>query len=295
MAQHVGWSNEPDLALSALLECCSLEITAKEIGPLRAASNSIAPGTRVHITYLGNEDLQMRVKAAAEVRRLGFEPVPHIAARRIQSTGELEEFLGGLESADAARQVFVVGGDPSSPVGPYPDALSIIESGRLKRFGVEGVGIAGYPEAHPDIALGELWHHLEAKTAALADQQLSGSIVTQFTFDTAPVLRYLTEVRERNISTRVRVGVPGPAGIKRLLGFARKFGIGANAMAVRKYGISLTNLVGSTGPDRFMRDLSRQLTDGSIGDVLVHFYTFGDVSATADWARERLLDGVVDR
>ncbi len=57
--------------------------------------------------------------------------------------------------------------------------------------------------------------------------------------------------------TQIRVGTPGPAGIKRLLGFARRFGIGANAMIVKKYGFSLTNLMGTAGPDRFVNDLVR--------------------------------------
>ena len=64
-------------------------------------------------------------------------------------------------------------------------------------------------------------------------------------------------------STRtIRVGTPGPAGIKRLLGFARRFGIGANAMIVKKYGFSLTNLMGTAGPDKFVTDLSATARQG---------------------------------
>ena len=81
------------------------------------------------------------------------------------------------------------------------------------------------------------------------------SILTQFAFDTDPVLAWINAVRDRGIDTQIRVGTPGPAGIKRLLGFARRFGIGANAMIVKKYGFSLTNLMGTAGPDKFVTDL----------------------------------------
>ena len=101
----------------------------------------------------------------------------------------------------------------------------------------------------------------------------------------------IKDVRARGIDSTIRIGTPGPAGIKRLLGFARRFGIGANAMIVKKYGFSLTNLMGSAGPDRFVTDLSALLVeDPATGNVLLHFYTFGGILATAEWARDFTAD-----
>ena len=149
------------------------------------------------------------------------------------------------------------------------------------------VSIAGYPEGHPDIADDVLWRHLEDKSASLKEQGLDAVILTQFAFDTDPVIAWINEVRARGIDTQIRVGTPGPAGIKRLLAFARRFGVGANAMIVKKYGFSLTNLMGTAGPDRFVGDLASLLAeDPASGRVGLHFYTFGGLLATADWARE---------
>jgi len=279
-------SPAPDTtAAIELVDGFSLEMTGKDVPALDEAARAIPAGTKINVTFLGNEDLEMRVTAARRVAELGFTPVPHISARRIPSQQYLEEFLGALREAGAIEHVFCVGGDPAEPEGPYPDALSIIRTGILPEYGVKEVSIAGYPEGHPDIATDVLWQHLEDKSAALQEQALDAVILTQFAFDTDPVVTWIDAVRGRGIDTPIRIGTPGPAGIKRLLGFARRFGIGANAMIVKKYGFSLTNLMGTAGPDRFVTDLSALLAqDSASGSVKLHFYTFGGLLATAQWA-----------
>src|SRR4051812_43097208 len=270
-----------------LLDGFSLEMTGKDVPGLEAARHAIPAGTKINVTFLGNEDLEMRVEAAKAVRDMGFVPVPHISARRLTSQDQLEEFLGRLQEVGATDHVFSVGGDPAEPEGPYPDSLSVIQTGLLQKYGVREVSIAGYPEGHPDIKTDVLWRHLEDKSAALKEQGLDAVILTQFAFDTDPVMAWIRDVRARGIQTQIRIGTPGPAGVKRLLGFARRFGIGANAMIVKKYGFSLTNLMGTAGPDRFVSDLSALLADEpAAGDVRLHFYTFGGLLATSEWARE---------
>jgi methylenetetrahydrofolate reductase (NADPH) len=270
-----------------LLDDFSLEMTGKDVPGLIEAKDAIPAGSKVNVTFLGNEDLDMRVAAAKAVKELGFVPVPHISARRLSSEAQLEEFLGRLQEVGATEHVFSVGGDPAEPEGPYPDSLSVIRSGLLQKYGAREVSIAGYPEGHPDIADDVLWRHLEDKSASLKEQGLDAVILTQFAFDTDPVIAWINEVRARGIDTQIRVGTPGPAGIKRLLAFARRFGVGANAMIVKKYGFSLTNLMGTAGPDRFVGDLASLLAeDPASGRVGLHFYTFGGLLATADWARE---------
>jgi len=270
----------------------SLEMTGKDVPGLIEAKDSIPAGTKINVTFLGNEDLDMRVTASKAVRDMGFIPVPHISARRLSSQDQLEEFLGRLQEVGATDSVFAVGGDPAEPEGPYPDSLSVIRTGLLQKYGVKEVSIAGYPEGHPDIAKDVLWRHLEDKSAALKEQGLDATILTQFAFDTDPVIDWVKGVRERGIESTIRIGTPGPAGIKRLINFARRFGVGANAMIVKKYGFSLTNLMGTAGPDKFVTDLSALLAqDPTSGEVKLHFYTFGGLKATADWAHQ-YVDGM---
>ena len=265
----------------------SLEMTGKDVGKLRDAAHAIPPGTRINVTFLGNEDLRMRVEAAEAVRELGFVPVPHISARRLKSQTELEDFLGELQQVGASEHVFVIGGDPREPEGPYADSLSVIDTGLLPNFGVTEVGIAGYPEGHPDIATSDLWSHLEAKTQSLKDQGLERVVLTQFAFDADRVSEWVKETREHGIDSLVRIGTPGPAGIKRLLGYAGRFGVGTSASIVKKYGFSLTNLLGTAGPGKFLTELADDIDPGSKSDdVKVHFYTFGGLLNTAQWVSD---------
>lgn len=268
-----------------LVDDFSLEMTGKDVEALEAAAHLIPQGTRINVTFLGNEDLDMRTNAAAAVRRLGFDPVPHISARRISSESELTDFLQALKEAAAPTKVFAVGGDPESPMGPYEDSLSLIETGLFPQYGITEVNIAGYPEGTPVIADDVLWDHLQRKDRALKEQGLDGTILTQFSFDTDPVTQWISDVRNHGVDLTIRVGVPGPAGIKRLLNYAKRFGVASSAGIAKKYGLSLTNLLGTAGPDRFINDLASELTEAS-GDVKLHFYTFGGLSATAEWIQD---------
>jgi methylenetetrahydrofolate reductase (NADPH) len=265
----------------------SLEMTGKDVPGLREAQDVIPARTRVNVTFLGNEDLEMRVAAAQAVKEAGLLPVPHISARRLTSQAQLEKFLDCLQRVGATERVVVIGGDPAIPEGPYDSAFDVIRPGVLQKYGVQEVSISGYPEGHSDIPTDVLWCHLEKKAATLREQGLDTVIVTQFAFDAEPVMRWIDGVRDRGIDATIRIGTPGPAGIKRLLNFARRFGVGANAVVVKKYGFSLTNLLGTAGPDTFVTELAGLVAaDEKAGDVKLHMYAFGGLRATAEWARD---------
>lgn len=263
----------------------SLEMTGKDVDALREAAPYIAPGTRVNVTFLGNEDLPMRVTAAQAVTELGFVPVPHVSARRLSSEDEFLEFLTALRDQVGATHLFAVGGDPAEPMGPYASSLELIQSGRPKELGFTDISIAGYPEGHPDISEDQLWSAIEGKDAALKEQGLNGTILTQFGFDVDPVFTWIEEVRRRGIDLPIRIGVPGPAGIKRLLTYAKRFGVSTSAGIAKKYGFSLTNLLGTAGPEKMISALDAGLTPAH-GDVKLHFYTFGGMKTTAEWIQE---------
>ncbi|MEU8819198.1 methylenetetrahydrofolate reductase [Actinoplanes sp. NPDC048796] len=261
-----------------LLHDFSLEMTGKDLGELAAARGTIPPGTRINITFLAHEDSAVRLVAATAVRAAGFVPVPHLSARRLASRQTLEEFLAALQAAGVSDEVFVVGGDPADPHGPYPDSLSIIESGLLERYGVRRVSIAGHPEGHPGIPDGVLWDAVADKSAALARHALGGDIITQFGFDADPVLDWIAALRERGLHSPVRVGVPGPAGAGRLIRYAARLGVGTGASIA-----DLVTTTGTAGPGRFLRALATDYHPATHGEVKLHFYTFGGLRATSEW------------
>ncbi|GAA4858540.1 methylenetetrahydrofolate reductase [Saccharopolyspora cebuensis] len=278
-------------AVAALLQDFSLEMTGKDAAEFDAARGALPPGTRVNVTFLGTEDSGQRFDAVRRIARAGLVPVPHLAARRLESRAALEEFLAGVRDAGAGPEVFVVGGDPAEPLGPYEDAADVLETGLLPRYGVRHVGIGGYPEGHPAIDDAALRTALKRKCTALDEQGLGGSITTQFGFDVDPVLSWLAALRDRGVDLPVRIGVPGPAGVKRLLRYATRFGVSTGAGIARKYGLSLTNLMGTAGPDRFVRDLAARHDPRRHGEIALHFYTFGGLRATADWITRARAEG----
>jgi methylenetetrahydrofolate reductase (NADPH) len=276
--------------VSTVLDDFSMEMTGKDVAKVENAASVIPPGTRINVTFLENEDQAMRVNAAAAAKHLGFTPVPHISARRLGSRETLEEFLTALRDVEATENVFVVGGDPPVPVGPYEDSLALIESGVLQEYGVRHISIAGYPDGHPDIPANVLWSALEKKVAALSSLEIPAAVITQVDFDVDRVLSWVAEVREHGIELPIRVGVPGPASVKLLLGFAARLGVSTSATIARKYGLSVTNLLGKAGPDRFVRDLAAGLDPAKHGEVKLHFYTFGGFKTTAEWIANHSQD-----
>lgn len=287
-AVHPDWSYatiHPDWEKPRgnMVDGYSLEMTAKETEGLREAAPLIRPATQIAVTFLPGEEMEQRVEAAVLVRELGFEPIVHLSARRIESEAQLDWYLGEITSKAGVKRVFIIAGDPPEPEGPYSDSLQIIETGLLEKHGIEIVGIGGHPEGHPNNTKAELWDWMERKIAAVRAHAMTPQVVTQFAFDDDAIVAWVKEMRIRGIDVPVRLGVPGPAGIKRLLGFAKRCGVGASANVMKKYGISITNLIGSAGPDKLVGSLDAKLNDEEHGRVRLHLYPFGALKASAEW------------
>jgi methylenetetrahydrofolate reductase (NADPH) len=278
---HPAWLRPPE----GITDGYSLEMTAKDRSALREAAGQIAPETPIAITFLPNEDMDARIAAGAEVRALGFEPMPHLSARRIASQDELEQIVRRTVAEAGARRFFLVAGDPPVPAGPFADTMSLLATGLFEKNGVQAIGIAGHPEDHPAMDEARRWEVLEQKRAEITSRGMATLIVTQFGFDAAPFLSWLKQLRERGIDCPVRIGVPGPAGIKTLLRYAAHCGVSASTSVMAKYGLSLSRLLGSAGPDSLVDELSEGLGPEH-GPVRLHFYPFGGLARTVEWIND---------
>ncbi len=275
---HPNWARRPE----RITDGHSLEMTAKDIAALHDAAPFIPPETSIAITFLPGEDAQARINATIAVRELGFEPMPHFSARRIPSAMEFEHYLYAVVARAGVSRCFVVAGDPPQPQGPFADSMALISSGVFEGAGVKAIGIGGHPEGHPIMSKDQCWAVIDEKVDAIEARGMAPVIVTQFAFDAEPVLTWLSQLRTRGIEAPVRIGVPGPAGIKRLLKFAAHCGVGASASVMKKYGVSITNLLGNAGPDKLVSEFAAKLDDEH-GMVRLHFYPFGGINATAQW------------
>lgn len=278
---HPNWDKAP----AGITDGFSLEMTAKDEGSLRDAAPLIPAGTPVAITYLPGEELTARVAATVAVRELGFEPMPHFSARRITSQDDFAGYLKAVVEQAGVKRCFIVAGDPPEPQGPYFDTMALIRTGAFERAGVQAIGIGGHPEGHPNMTETQCWDVLEAKVREIEGRGMAALVVTQFSFDPDACLDWLRQLRARGIECPVRMGVPGPAGIKRLLAYAARCGVGASTSVLRKYGISVTNLLGTAGPDKLVGAFAKGLGDEH-GRVRLHFYPFGGMTRTLEWIQE---------
>ncbi|MBU6268422.1 MAG: methylenetetrahydrofolate reductase [Sphingomonadales bacterium] len=275
---HPNW----DRPFAAITDGYSLEVTAREAGKLRAVAPRIPAETPVAVTWLPGETLAARVATAVAVRECGFEPMPHFSARRIARERDFSDYLHAVVRDAGVRRCFVVAGDPREPEGPFADSTALLATGAFEAAGIRAIGLGGHPDGHPVMSAQQCWDVLAAKIADVAARGMAPLVVTQFGFDAQSVLGWLGQARRRGIDCPVRLGVPGPASIATLLRFAAHCGVGASAAVMRKYGVSLAGLMGSAGPDRFVRQLEAGLTPAH-GKVRLHFYPFGGLDRTLDW------------
>jgi methylenetetrahydrofolate reductase (NADPH) len=278
---HPNWAKPP----AGITDGFSLEMTAKDEASLRDAAPLIPPDTPIAITYLPGEEVASRVAATMAVRELGFEPMPHFSARRITSEDDFEGYLRSVVEQAGVRRCFIVAGDPPEPQGPYFDTMALIRTGAFERSGIKAIGIGGHPEGHPNMSEAQCWDVLEEKVGEIEARRMAPLVVTQFGFDPAAFLAWLKQLRARGMDVPVRIGVPGPAGIKRLLAFAARCGVGASASVMKKYGVSLANLMGTAGPDKLVDAFARGLGDEH-GRVRLHFYPFGGMVKTLEWVHD---------
>ncbi len=278
---HPNW----DRAATPVTDGYSLEMTAKDIASLQEAAPLIEPATPVAVTFLPGEEPRARVEAAKAVRALGLEPMPHFSARRITSREAFETYLNDVVREADVKRCFVIAGDPPEPEGPFADSSALIDTGAFERAGIQAIGIGGHPEGHPNMTAQQCWDVLKLKCDDIERRGMAPLIVTQFAFDSDAMLGWLKELRQRGLEAPVRLGVPGPAGIKTLLRFASRCGVGASASVMSKYGLSITNLLGSAGPDKLVDALAAGIGPDH-GKVRLHFYPFGGMKRTVEWVHE---------
>jgi methylenetetrahydrofolate reductase (NADPH) len=280
---------EPAAARRAtgLVAAASIEASPKDALAGSPLCELFPRGTRVYVNYPASVTHHDIVAACARLRRAGFLPVPHVAARRLASYTQAADFLRRAAAEAGIDEVLLVGGDAEPPVGPFADALALLQSGLLERHGVCRVGLAGYPAGHSRIARRSLAAALRAKLALAQENGLAVEIVTQFGFEPLPLLGWLSAFRREVSACPVRVGVAGPATIATLAKFAVRCGIGASLRALARDHSAFARILSEVSPDRLIAALAAGEDPAApIGGL--HLFTFGGLRRTSQWLRQRV-------
>jgi methylenetetrahydrofolate reductase (NADPH) len=268
-------------AMAGFARNFSVEATrpnAAEIAKLKAI---LPPGTPVYVTAVPTRTPRERIEAAAALQKAGLEPVVHIAARRVTSAEALQDLLKGLCDEAGVRRLLVIGGDVDAAAGPFADALSVIQKGRLREAGIEEIGIGAYPEGHPRIPAARLEAALDEKIATALALGLRIHIVSQFSFSPERILAWLKQLRAAGIPWPVKVGLAGPTSVPALIRFARRCGVNASLRGLMSGAAA--GLLGNIGPDRIIETLEAA---DNLGDIAPHYFSFGGPIETARYACE---------
>ena len=110
--------------LAGLLSSASVEVSSRG-HQLQELRDHFARGTDVTITFLPGDNYRHNIETAAALRRAGFNPVPHIAAREMASREMLDDFLARLRGEAEVSRLLLVAGDVALAKGPFKSSLDL--------------------------------------------------------------------------------------------------------------------------------------------------------------------------
>jgi methylenetetrahydrofolate reductase (NADPH) len=275
--------------LAPLLRGYSIEVTAHGADAAAVCRAHLPPGAEVYIAFTPRDSHCGVVDTATGLRAAGFVPVPHVTARNVASFTQLNDFLARLAGESGVTRALVLGGDADPPAGPYHSALELLQSDLLQRHGIERVGLACYPEGHRRIATEVLDQALMAKLELASRIGLATWLISQFCFEASPIVSYALRLRAAGVGAPLRVGVAGPADLRKLWKYGLYCGIGNSIRALGPRVDAVANLLARQTPDRIVSELAKAVRRQPELDIEgVHIFTFGGVAGAADWANARL-------
>ena len=285
-------SGEAQRRAAELIACGSIEMGAHRPEDAVRIAELLPSGTPVYVNHLPRHSLEDTLRGLVAVSRVGLEPVPHLAARRIGSQAEARSFLSRAVKTAGVKKVLVLGGDTAAADGPYPDAASLIRDGLLRDCGIREIGLAAYPEGHPRIATNVLDAALAEKIAMAREQGLGCYVVTQFSFAPSRIVELCGRFARAHPGVPIYVGLPGPSTPARLLRFAQVCGVSASLRALGAQGMGAVRLFTHTDPADQLMAVARHAAGGATSNVVgVHLFSFGGIEATARWMNRQIAGG----
>jgi methylenetetrahydrofolate reductase (NADPH) len=278
----------PDHVISSefasLVSAASVEISSHG-SQLPALQDNFDRGTDVTITFLPGDIYRRNVETAAALRHAGYNPVPHIAAREMASREALRDFLQRARGEADVTRVLVIAGDVAAAKGPFKSSLDVCHSGLIEAHGITSVSVAGHPEGHPYLAPQSAFKALRAWRDWGRQAGVRLEVVTQFCFESAPILAWIGELEAEVGGLPVIVGLAGPATPATLIKFALRCGIGNSIRSMRsqigRYGRLLTD----AGPDDVVRGLEASFDKAKASISGLHLFPFGGLRKAGEWRR----------
>lgn len=245
-------------------------------------SGYLPEGAKVSVTASPQKGMMPTIDLTIELKKRGFDAIPHLSARSTTDRSELEEILARLDAA-GIHKAFVVGGDAELH-GEFFDGLSLLAAIEEIGHGLSEIGVPGYPEGH---------HIVDDPTIAKALEEkvpYASYITSQMCFVPDAIHDWLRGLRESGIGLGVYIGIPGVAELTRLIAISMRIGVGASAGFLAKNRSLAGKLVrpGGYSPDDLIVGLAPLLADTTANISGFHVYTFNAVDSTEQWRHDML-------
>ena len=272
---------------SELVADGSIELIETSTAVIHPGQELLPYAMSVFVPDMAKRQLMTNLERMQSLSLEGFNPVPHIAARRLLSETQLREFLSRAVEECQVRRILLIAGDAREPAGPYQDTLDVLDSGIVESCGIKEVSFAGYPEGHPLISQQALQHALARKLAWADEVGISASVMTQFSFTPVRIIQFCATLAQEAPGVPVYVGMAGPTDLLSLMRYARLCGVSTSLRALQDLGMTVAKLVMHTDPMEQLHLLAHHCaTDATSNIIGIHLYSFGGFPGSAQWMHD---------
>ena len=265
----------------------SIEVSAKHVHDGKLHDQMLPKGTRVYITDVGVDPVADLIAAARKVTDMGYQTVPHIPARRIESESALEARLSGMVNEGGVRDILIIAGEADEQMGPYSETLSVLQTGLIDKLGIQHVAVGGHPEGNVAYSGRDVMQVLKDKVGFGAESDAEFRIATQFGFDGPKFVEWAKAVKAAGIDAPIHLGVAGPAKVTTLIKYAAMCGVGNSLNFFKKRTSAIAQLATKHSPEDVVNPIEQAWRDNAGNIVQLHVFPFGGLQASADWLTER--------
>ena len=268
-----------------LLTNCSIETTPNVYAKYGKFSDLVEKESNIYVTYLPDEEMNKVIDTAKKLTVEGYSVIPHLPARTIANNDELEKYIKSLSEEAGCSKILVIGGGGNQK-GSITSSIEVLETDLLSKYNFEEVGLAGHPEGNPDVKQIDLDKAIIEKNKFSKKTDFKMYLATQFFFEAKSLKEWEKHLNSLNNNLEIHAGIPGPATLKTLLGYATSCGIGNSIRFLSKQGLNITKLATTRSPDKLIYDLaSYQIENPETKLKKIHFYAFGGIKKTSDWLK----------
>ena len=277
--------NQKQINIKNLLNNFSIETTPNVYDKYGNFSEFVPLKNSIYVTFLPDEESQRVIETSKKLKNEGYDVIPHLPARTIKNTTDLEKYIGDLSEKAGCNKILVIGGGGNQK-GNISSSMDVLKTELLSKYNFTEVGLAGHPEGNPDVSEKDIENAIIEKNNFSRNSDLKLYLATQFFFEAQSLIKWEKKLDLLNNNLEIHAGIPGPATLKTLVGYARSCGITNSIRFLSKQAMNITKLATTRTPDKLISDLADyKALNSSTKLTKLHFYAFGGIKKTSDWLK----------